>query len=157
MIRMAALLTVTVVTRARRKKAIIAIRVPMPADPLNPERSSYVTSESPIRTCLNRKPTPFLRKSPRRPAWKIVIDPRQHNCTGIICIGRSRNLVRAPRLRRRTAQSLAEPQTLSKDSFLLRPVIPWRESITSACASRQSHFFSSCQVLGIKGPYGLKP
>lgn len=74
---MAALLTVTVVTGARRKKAIIAIRVPMLADPLNPERSSYVNSESPIRTCLNRKPTRFLRKSPGRPAWKIVIDPRR--------------------------------------------------------------------------------
>lgn len=49
----------------------------MPADPLNPERSSYVNSESPIRTCLNRKPTRFLRKTPGRPVWKIVIDPRR--------------------------------------------------------------------------------
>ena len=90
---MAALLTVTVVTRARRKKAIIAIRVPMPADPLNPERSSYVNSESPIRTCLNRKPTRFLQKSPGRPAWKIVIYPRRRGSLRVVSLLRRHDLL----------------------------------------------------------------
>src|SRR5262245_19455929 len=66
-----------VVIEARRKKVIIAIRAPMPADPLNPEKSSYVKSESPIRTCLNRKTIRFRRRSPGRPGRKIGIDPRE--------------------------------------------------------------------------------
>jgi hypothetical protein len=119
LIRIPAWLTVMVVIEARRRKVIIAIRVPMPADPLNLETSSYVNSESPIQTCLNRKPTRFRRKSPGHPTWKIGIDPRRYNCTEIIYVGLSRNLVLVLRIRRRTAQPLAEPKKLEQRSFLL--------------------------------------
>jgi len=108
---------VTVVIEARTKKVIIAIRAPMPADPLNPEKSFYVNFESPIRTCLDRKPTRFRRKIPGRPVWKIGIDPRRHNYTATIHVGLSRNLVLALRLRRRTAQLLAQPKRKAKYSF----------------------------------------
>src|SRR5215831_10842500 len=102
---------VTVVIEARTKKVIIAIRAPMPADPLNPEKSFYVNFESPIRTCLDRKPTRFRRKIPGHPVWKIGIDPRRHNCTATIYVGLSRNLVLALRLRRKDSAAFGAAKT----------------------------------------------